>query len=53
MRKTALILFGALLFVASGLAIAGCADDVRTTKTITTHEEDPVRMVSPGTEVVE
>jgi hypothetical protein len=40
----------ALLFVAF---VAGCQDDVRRTKTVTTYEEEPVRMVSPGTEVVE
>ncbi len=32
---------------------AGCGDDIRTTRTITTHEEEPPRMVSPGTEIVE
>ena len=33
--------------------LAGCADDIRTTKSVTIHEEEPVKMVSPGTEVVE
>ena len=33
--------------------LAGCGDDIRTTKSITVHEEEPVRMVSPGTEIVE
>ncbi len=35
------------------LTLSGCANDVRSTKKITTHEEGPVRTVSPGTEIVE
>ena len=53
MRKTlsmlAVLLIGA---VASG-ALAGCGDDLKTVKTIETQEQEPVRMVSPGTEIVE
>ncbi len=53
MPKSILTLLGTLTFVVSILATAGCGDDILTTKTITTHQEEPVRMVSPGTEVVE
>ncbi len=45
-------IFALLLFVAV-LVQAGCTDDVRKTKKITVYEEEPVRMVSPGQEVVE
>ncbi len=53
MMKTVRCLIGLVASVAVLLAITGCADDVRTTKKVTTHEQEPVRMVSPGTEVVE
>ncbi len=53
MTRTMLNAVGMLVSVAIILVVTGCADNVRTTKTITTIEEEPVRMVSPGTEVVE
>lgn len=51
--KAVRCLIGLIVSVAILWVVAGCGDDVRTTKKITTHEQEPVRMVSPGTEVVE
>ena len=53
MSRFTLVLVAALLVAGPGFAILGCADDIKTTRTITTYEEDPPRMVSPGSEVVE
>lgn len=35
------------------LALAGCPDQHTRTEIITTEEQDPPHMVSPGTEIVE
>lgn len=54
MTRLALKLCVLVLICVGPLSVlAGCADDIRTTKTITVHEEEPVQMVSPGTEIVE
>ena len=53
MNRIVSVLIGAVLAVGMGLTTLGCADDIKTTQTITIYEEDPPRMVSPGTEVVE
>ncbi len=42
-----------VVFVSTIIVTAGCGDDVRTTKSVTRHEQEPARMVSPGQEVVE
>ena len=53
MRKTLSVL-ASLLTCASAIgALVGCGNDLKTVKTIETQEQEPVRMVSPGTEVVE
>ncbi len=43
----------ALLALLVGIMSTGCRDDVRTTSTVTIHEESPPEMVSPGEMVVE
>lgn len=53
MRRTLSVLASLLLAVSAIGALAGCGDDLKTVKTIETQEQEPVRMVSPGTEVVE
>lgn len=42
-----------LLALLAGMMSVGCRDDVRTTSTVTIHEESPPEMVSPGEMVVE
>ncbi len=42
-----------LLALVAGLMPAGCRSEVRTTSTVTVHEESQPEMVSPGEMVVE
>ena len=53
MRKTLSVLASLLICASAVGPLAGCGDDFKTVKTIETQEQEPVRMVSPGTEVVE
>lgn len=53
MRKTLSVLASVVIFTVAIGALAGCGDDLKTVKTIETQEQEPVRMVSPGTEIVE
>jgi hypothetical protein len=41
------------LLLAALALMTGCGDNVKKTKKVTIIEEEPVRMVSPGEEVVE
>ena len=41
------------LALAAFIVLTGCRDEVRTTSTVTVHEESPPEMVSPGEMVVE
>ena len=53
MPKTLSLLAGLFISVLATGAITGCGNDIKTVKTVETQEQEPVRMVSPGTEVVE
>ena len=53
MFKRLLTFVGLLVYGTATLVVSGCGDDVRTTKSVTRHEQEPVEMVSPGTEIVE
>lgn len=53
MFRRLLILAGLVLYCTVVVGLGGCADNVRTTKSVTTYEEEPARMASPGTEIVE
>ncbi len=54
-RRVSKTLGGAigLLALVAGLMPAGCRSEVRTTSTVTIHEESQPEMVSPGEMVVE
>ncbi len=53
MRKPLSVLASLLICASAIAALAGCGNDVKTVKTIETQEQEPVRMVSHGTEIVE
>jgi len=53
MMRRILSLIGLTMFALSLFPMGGCGDDIRQTKSVERHEQEPVRMVSPGTEVVE
>lgn len=53
MRRMARVLAGSLAAIVLVVWIGGCQDDVKKTKKVKRYEQEPVRMVSPGTEVVE
>lgn len=53
MRKAIISLVGVAFSVVMLVATNGCGDDVQSTEAITIHEQEPVRMVSPGEPVVE
>ena len=53
MRKTLSVLTSVFVLVVVIGPLAGCGDDIKTVKTIETQQQEPVRMVSPGTEIVE
>jgi hypothetical protein len=52
--KRILSLVAAVAILAAGfVALAGCEDEVRTTKKVERVEESPPEMVSPGEPIVE
>ncbi len=53
MIKKALVLCSVLSCFAVFALLSGCGDDVRKTKSVERHEQEPVKMTSPGEEVVE
>ena len=53
MMKRILAFCTVLTCLAAVALLSGCGDDVRTTKSVERHEQEPVQMVSPGEEVVE